>query len=301
MTSRLGPVLLVTSFLLSMSLSNITPPTDAQSRYKDTFQLAPFSPSAYEVIVTPTNNGTANFLTTVQVGIFSNETYRVVLNATVSTGWETHVAPSTLVFSHSDEVSVSVTVVVPAATPSALIGKLTLTGNCSNSNGSLEVSTYAVITVGQYFRFDIYANYLVKSESRAIVDLIITNRGNGLDSYSIAITNLDELSAKNIIVTASTYELSSVAAGGNGTIRISIKYDGNELTLSEHVEVAIKSEAAATEGLAVIKTYPIFVQFETRSNIVTTWFIGGTVLACIIVMIVVVFLVLRDRNRRSTP
>jgi hypothetical protein len=95
---------------------------------------------------------------------------------------------------------------------------------------------------------------------QAVMSLDLYNRGNGLDTIDIEVSNLKDLSKKNWMVTASAYEVSNVVQDEYQTIKLQVKaekptiisYKRSEIT---YIQLNVKSGNAGIMGLTEIKTY----------------------------------------------
>jgi hypothetical protein len=222
------------------------------------------NPQSREVVVTPSSIGSASFSATVTVSKPpAVGTVMVTLDGSTSTGWPTVVSPQSIPFTAPNSVQITITVVVPQATPTSSIGKVIVSGLATYPGGSVSGTSSATVTIVQYFRIQPQAQMsfvTVPPGGQAVMSLDLYNRGNGLDSIVIEISNIKELSKKNWMVSATAYEVSNIPQDEYGTIKISIKSDKPMVLAYKRAEITyinlvVKSGNAEIAQQVVTKSY----------------------------------------------
>jgi len=261
--TRFTAVMLIAMMLMTLGLVFV-PTAMAQVHLKPTLQISTMNPQSREVVVSPSSIGSASFSATVSVtkppavGIVM-----VQLDGSTSTGWPTVVSPQSVPFTAPGDLQITITVVVPQATPTSSIGKVTVSGLATYPGGSAAGQTSATITIVQYFRIQPQAQQSfvqIGPGGRAVMALDLYNRGNGLDTITIEFTNIKELSKKNWVVSANSYDVSNVPQDEYNTIKISIQADKPIILTYKRAEVTyinlnVKSGNADIQGLVVNKNY----------------------------------------------
>jgi hypothetical protein len=260
------PAIVMSALMLSTVLMACAPTALGQGVHlKPTLQISSLNPQSREVTVTPSSIGSATFSASVSVSKPpAVGTVMVTLDASCSTGWPTVVSPASIPFTSGGSVQISVTVVVPQATPTSSIGKVLVNGLGTYPGTNTNPATAAAtVTITQYFRIQpqsLQSFVTIGPGGQAVLSLDLYNRGNGLDTIDIEISNLKDLSKKNWMVTASAYEVSNVVQDEYQTIKLQVKsekptilsYKRSEIT---YIQLNVKSSNAGIMGLTEIKTY----------------------------------------------
>ncbi len=261
------PAIVMTLLMITTVFLVFVPNTTAQSIHlKPTLAISPMNPPSREVVVTPSSIGSAAFSASVTVSKPpAVGTVMVTLDGTTSTGWPTIVSPQSIPFNTPDSVQITITVVVPQATPTSSIGKVVVNGLATYpGGGSITAMSSATATIVQYFRIQPQAQMsfvTINPGGQAVMSLDLYNRGNGLDSIQIDITNLKELSKKNWMVSATAYEVSNIPQDEYGTIKISVKSAkpqyGIDHKMAEitYIQLLVKSGNAEIAQQVVTKNY----------------------------------------------
>jgi hypothetical protein len=260
------PAIVMTVLMISTMFLAFVPYTAAQSIHlKPTLTISTMNPQSREVVVTPSSIGSASFSATVTVSKPpAVGTVMVTLDGSTSTGWPTVVSPQSIPFTTPNSIQFTITVVVPQATPTSSIGKVIVSGLATYPGGSVAGTSSATVTVVQYFRIQPQAQLsfvTISPGGQAVMALDLYNRGNGLDSIVIDITNIKDLSKKNWMVAATAYEVSNIPQDEYGTIKISVKspkpmygidYKRAEIT---YIQLTVKSGNAEIAQQVVTKSY----------------------------------------------
>jgi len=259
------PAIVMTVLMITTMFLAVMPNTSAQSIHlKPTLTISTMNPQSREVMVTPSSIGSASFSATVTVSKPpAVGTVMVTLDGSTSTGWPTVVSPQSIPFTAPGNVQITITVVVPQATPTSSIGKTIVSGLATYPGGSAPGTSSATVTVVQYFRIQPQAQMsfvTLPPGGQAVMSLDLYNRGNGLDSIVIEIQNIKELSKKNWMVSATAYEVSNIPQDEYGTIKISVKADKPTVIAYKRAEITyinliVKSGNAEIAQQVVTKSY----------------------------------------------
>jgi hypothetical protein len=258
--------IVMTLLMISTLFLAFVPNTTAQGIHlKPTLTISSMNPPSREVVVTPSSIGAAAFSATVAISKPpAVGTVMVTLDGSCSTGWPTVVSPQSIPFTAPGSVQVTITVVVPQATPTSLIGKVIVSGLATYPGGSAAATSSATVTIVQYFRIQPQAQMsfvTINPGGQAVMSLELYNRGNGLDSIQIEIINLKELSKKNWMVSATAFEVSNIPQDDYGTIKISVKSAkpvyGIDHKMAEitYIQLNVKSGNAEIAQQVVNKNY----------------------------------------------
>lgn len=256
---------LMTALMLSTLVIALAPNAAAQVHIKPTLTISSLNPQSRDVVVTPSSIGSASFSATVSVTKPpAVGTVMVQVDGTTSTGWTTVVSPQSIPFTSPGDIQISVTVVVPQATPTSSIGKVIISGLATYPGGNAAAQTSATVTVVQYFRIQPQAQQsfvTVTPGGQAVLVLDLYNRGNGLDTIVIEITNLKELSKKSWMVSATAYEVSNIVQDEYGTIKLFVRTQkppygiDHKMAEPNYIQLNVKSGNADIAGVSVVKTY----------------------------------------------
>jgi hypothetical protein len=252
-------------FLLS-AFSIMAPTALAQQRMsvQPTMKISPLNPQWQEVKVSPSALGSAMFTAIVTV-TKPPAVGRVVvqLDASCSTGWTVVVSPPVVPFTAPGDTAITVTVVVPQATPSKLVCRLGVYGTATYPGGATTAASSGVVSVSQYFRLNPQSQQpflMLKPGSQATLQLDIYNRGNGPDTVSIEITNLRYIKRIGWTVASSAYSIESVRTGEFDSMRITVKpkkpwllsYKNGDVGF---IDLKVKSDHAEMKGVLIEKNF----------------------------------------------
>lgn len=146
-----------------------------------------------EALVTEQSPGIVTF--TGQVAVDKPPALRAVvtLESSVDTGWVCSISPSTAVFTSTTPQSFTATAVVPEKTPSTLTGKFLVKATVTSGGQSSEATANGTITVDQYFMLTLSSDapYFEtdKSGVSTTYRVLVTNKGNGPDTFAVQIDN----------------------------------------------------------------------------------------------------------------
>jgi len=205
--------------------------------------------------VGPDDTGKVVFSGIVRVSI--NQATRVIVNLSAIDTWNSAtVTPNSFIFTNSTEKSFTVTVFVPLETSFEGIGTVTVTGKWTSYPGGYtasvnpETGVNSRIDINQFFRFSITSNITLKAiapGSESQFELVVNNEGNYFDTFTINITNQEELSTNGIFVNPAQTCV-EIPEKGNESIIISIKTNKNIRHGDNLIQVKILSNTGITKG-----------------------------------------------------
>lgn len=259
-----------------------------------TLTITPMNPASTTADVTATSPASATFTATVTVDkppLIG--TVMVSLDASVSTGWPAAVSPQSIPFTSPSSVQVTVTVTVPAQSPSSLVGAVRLNGVATYPGGSKSAGSSATVLVGQYYMCKLNATPTTGSGNPQTYDVRITNDGNGNDSFEITTTEQNAVSKAGLTVTMEKTKTGNLPAGQSETIHVKVSYGSSTSTgkhqINVHV-VSVGSNTGSNETATADLPLTIDVQPWSGQGGIT---IGIVAAMIIVVVIVVVFLAMK--------
>ena len=292
-------------------------PVSAQGPTVITLTLSAMNPQSHEVVVTPSSIGEARFnlTATVEMPSIIPMTVMVTLDGSTSTGWPTIVSPQTIPFSNSGTVHLNVTVVVPQATPASAIGKVIVSGQATFPGGSKSATSSAMVTVHQYYRLQLTANYESVTTTNDTLSMVLNiyNRGNGLDQFDIELTNSDALKEKGLTVVFNLTRTFSVPQDEYCSILITVSYDGSNRPIKESLNILVTSLRSKDANEFVSKSDIFVVKFNpdpsleaflknpfkstTKENYIITSVLITTIICVIVVISYIAFRKIRRKGR----
>jgi hypothetical protein len=309
-THQLNVIILLVAFIMPLWA-----PVSAQGPTVISLTLSSMSPSSQEVMVTPSSIGDATFnlTATVEMPPLIPMTVMVTLDGSTSTGWPTVVSPQSIPFTTANSVQITITVVVPQATPTSSIGKVIVSGLATYPGGSKTATSSAVVTVHQYYRVQPMANNQNVTTINDTLSMVLSiyNRGNGIDQFDIELTNRADLEAKGLSVEFNQTRTFSVPQDEYCVILITVSYDGSKRPIKEPLNILVTSVGAKNANEPVSKSIILMVKFEPDPSLEAflknpfkpttkeNYIFMGSLIATILSVIVVVSLVLYWRKRRK--
>jgi len=204
-------------------------------------------PSSQEARVSEGGSGSIQFTGSVKVDKLPADRMFVQLSSSVDAGWYSQCSPNSIVLTDTKAQSFSVSAVVPAGTPSNIVGTLRVDakGSCGGfiSTGRAE----AIITVKPYYRVMITSNATFKEitpGTQAFYSFKVWNVGNSMDSYEIEIVNLKELVDKGWTITGPCCQVAKINPNEYKTVRITAQSPRYWVLLkSETTIIALKASS----------------------------------------------------------
>jgi hypothetical protein len=207
--------------------------------------------------VGPGDNGTVTF--TGVVSVTMNQLTRVVVSLTSEDTWDSSVvSPSSIMFTSNGDKPFGVSVTAPPGTSFSNTGTVTVLGRWSMYPGGLsgpanpQQGAVGRIDIAQYFKFSIDSEQSyqeAKPGADLRFDLNVNNEGNWMDTFSIELTNDNDLLkiGINCKLIQSNIELLEKA---NETICINIETPaGKDKFGTYRINVKVQSDNGLSQGV----------------------------------------------------
>ena len=207
--------------------------------------------------VGPGDNGTVTFSGIVSVTM--NQATRVVVSLTAEDTWDSAVvSPSSILFESNGEKSFTVSVTAPPGTSFTNTGTVTVTARWSMYPGGLtgpanpQQGAVGRIDIAQYFKFSIGSEQSyqeAKPGAKIRYDLNINNEGNWIDTFSVEITNDNDL-IKNGLDCSLTQSNVEIMEKANETVSVNLETtSGNKNLGTYKIQVKVWSDKGINEGV----------------------------------------------------
>jgi preprotein translocase subunit SecG len=257
--------------------------------------------------VGPGETGVVHFYGRVNATINPLVTIKVSLSVTDTWG-SAIVSPSSIEFTSSGEQEFGIGLRVRPRESCNTVGKVTVTGRWTMYPGDLSGSAEPKegvdgnIFVAQFYQFSIHPENDNSREEKPGAEIefefSVENKGNGIDSFSIEIINLDELSDNNI--DASLSETSIVIQSKETRfIKLYVELPSDMESFGDHnIKVKVTSDNGIIKGIAPQKL-TFHVEIPEESFTETTEFsiiIPSIIIACALIVII---LLLRRKKKRD--
>ena len=295
---RAGPFIAILLASLVLAPAFLFAPVSGQSGIKVTIH-----PAAYEGVATVnrTTAGTVNF--TAQISVEGSGSLTVLVDLTVKGilyGWKSEVVPTQLIFTAAGSQNVTVYVSVPAGTSTSSMELVKLEAKASWSTGSTVVSFQWGARAKQYYDVDLTSKKTGSGPDYRSYYVIMTNTGNGVDSYSAAVQNLGALSAKDIEVDLTTSWLSrTLNSDQSRSLPMKVTYKGSDRAVNQDIIIRVSSKGAQTNGQKP-HYWDFTVRFVYQKEEISNIFVVGIV-AFVIIMVVVLALLLKAPRKGKGP
>jgi uncharacterized membrane protein len=217
--------------------------------------------------------------------------------------WEVNFdPPEGLVYTASMTKNFTAQVTVPEGLPASMLPHL-LVFNASTD----EILLYTVTTgtanvhIAQFYKISRqYSTEPLRVKQGQSVEFNITliNRGNGADTFTVEVTNEDELNLRKVFVFFDRQK--RISAGEEAIVNLRLQTEDDALEGEFQLNVTIRSETSSTDPKHDLVTsgaeWTVVVEPSLTSTIIDLWYyvLGGAV-----VLVVVAFLLIRRRRRRS--
>jgi hypothetical protein len=220
-------------------------------------------PGSQGARVTGNASGCVQFTGSVQVQFLPVERIVVALTSSVDIGWASRCSPGLIVITDGASHSFSVTVVVPQATPSNIIGTLKVDAKGQGGGFECQGSTQVIVTVKPYYRPKLAMSTPYKeiaAGGKAFFSLKVCNDGNSVDSYEMGIQNPRELVSKGWTITIGG-QPAKINPGEYKTWRITAQPPRGFLWKDEATTIIVKATSlnAREESSEVFDTIQIVV------------------------------------------
>lgn len=154
-------------------------------------------------------------------------TVMVNLDGKTNTGWTTVVSPQSIPFTSSSTVEITISVVVPQATPIDEIGRTEVHGLATYPGGSKSATSTGTIVVDQYFGCALNATPRLGTGNPQVFKIEVFNKGNGLDSFSLSVLAREALSQAGLSFYFYAITTEKIPMDENQTVKIRVSYDAN--------------------------------------------------------------------------
>jgi len=182
--------------------------------------------------------------------------YRVNLTAECE-GWEAACDPSSFVVSGNGTNSYHATVKVPPGSPGGQTKYLTLNATVSTTGVSLATcTTYAVVATRQSFGLNLTTtttDIAVTAGKTASWPFGLKNNGNGRDTFSLSVVNLQSYTSNGWVVKFNR-SLLSVDAGDTGLCTINITPAEGSKNQTASFEIKAYSKGASYQNITIETT-----------------------------------------------
>jgi len=198
-TTRMNVALLATLIIALSTVQVLSNPVEAGINPMPAMTIT-LDPSSQEAVVSEGASGTVQFTGSLKIDKLPVERGVTSLTCSVDVGWVASCSPSALVNTDTAAHSFSVSVVVPQATPSNVIGTLRVEGRLIGGGFVCIGSAHVLITVKPYYRVRIESSVPViniPTGFGAFFSFTVRNEGNAIDSFEIEFSNLRELVDKH--------------------------------------------------------------------------------------------------------
>ena len=179
--------------------------------------------------------------------------YRVNLTADCE-GWPASCEPGSFLVTGNGDNSFRTTVSVPAGEPGGLARVLTVNATVSTTGVPLNTSSvYSVLTTKQSFGLKLSSqttSLSVTAGKTVSWAFALNNSGNGRDTFSVSVVNLQTYTTNNWTLKFNR-SLMSVDAGDTGTCTINITPDPKTKNQTVAFQIKAFSRSAFTENITV--------------------------------------------------
>jgi len=226
-------------------------------------------PSALQAKVTQAQLGAVTFGGNATVEKMQGiERVTVTLTAVVNTGWPVVLSPQTIPFINPGTVKFQVTVIVPPATSSLLVGNVIVNGQAKAPLISPVVAAAsAVVTVSQYFKLRIEAEQplrQVKPGELTYNVVNVYNDGNGQDTFELEIENNENLVKKQFTVLLGSTDI-TVQPMEYQPVRITVQTPQDWTIWTKEMNtlsLKVSSSEARSKNELYSKAYPLFIYMK---------------------------------------
>jgi len=257
---------------------------------KPTLMISALDPQSIMVEVSATSSGTATFHATVTVDKPpAIGTVMVQLDANTDPGWPTTVVPSSIPFTSSGSIQVTITVNVPEATSSTLIGKVTVTGTATYPGGMAEASSSGTVTVKQYYLCTLRPPNVLGTDNPQTFAIAVKNSGNGEDSFDIGLPFQEAIAKAGLSVSFDKTNTGKLAQDVNFTIHMTVSYGPSAAAGKKQIYVRATSTGSKSGGNDTYFADTIITIDVQPWHGTSGISLGAVVLVIVIVVVVVIF------------
>jgi len=266
-----------------------------------------FDQTTQSANVTDQEPGTVTFTGEVSVDKLPVQRAVVMLESSVDTGWVSQVSPSTAVFTSTTPQSFTVTAVVPARTLSTLKGMLVVKATMNSGGLTAEDTANATITVDQYYLLNVASEApYFETEKPGIsttYKVLVTNKGNGPDTFALEISNLKDLVSKHWMVGLDKEVTPVVQPGLYGEVTVTVTSPEDSSLFEggpQAVIVNAASVGARTQNLVIALSFPLYFNQKAIDPVFDVT-VPIIVVAVVVAAVAVVAWRWRKRRARKAP
>ena len=282
--------------LLAPMYSPVNARTGDPMPLKPTLTISTLDPPTAYVDPTADSIGSVTFHANVTVDKPPLGTVMVSLDGSTSTGWPTVVSPQSLPFPTSATVEISITVVVPQATPATSVGHVVVNGLATYPGVSSSATSSATLLVNQYFGCALNATPRQGTENPQTFKLLIRNYGNGEDSFSLSILVQEALSKAGLSFSFEATKTQKLQQDTNQTVKVTVKYGPTASSGMKDFYVRAISDGAKAAGNDSAFT-DVLLTIEVKLLSGTAGISIGIVAVVIIVTVVVTLFVAKKKGK----
>jgi uncharacterized membrane protein len=295
MARRLFMFAMIFVLLASMN-SPVNALTGDPMPLKPTLTISVMNPPDASVTVSAESVGSVTFHANVTVDKPPLGTVMVSLDGSTSTGWPTVVSPQSIPFTASATVEISITVVVPQATPATSVGHVVVNGLATYPGMSSSATSSATLLVNQYFGCALNATPRNGIENPQTFNLFIRNSGNGEDSFSLSILVQEALSKAGLSFSFEATKTQKLQQDTNQTVKVTVKYGPTAASGMKDFYVRAISDSAKAAGNDSAFS-DVLLSIDVRPLSGTTGLSIGIVAVVIIVAVVVTLFVAKKKGK----
>ena len=256
----------------TLLLSNIVLSATAQeSPEPQTSMTLKLDPPWQQAPVNGSQNVTVQFSGSVKCSPLCICGAKVWLNSSVDTGWSSAVSPDWLYFLDPYEHDFTVTVVVPAAAPHNITGKLVVRCHAEGDGWNLTDEASANITPAVYYKVGLETDKPrvdIKRGEPAFFSLRVRNNGNANDTFEMGFVNLKDLVNEKWTITYGGGQVPRIAPGDYRVTKVTAQCSGDGLFKGDRdfpIIVQSKSVNARDAGYNVSETLVFTVHVKDDS------------------------------------
>jgi len=265
---------------------------------KPTLSISPLDPPEVTIEAAPTSTSSGIFHATVTVDKPpAIGTVMVSLDATTSTDWTTTVDPATIPFTSPGSVQITVRVTVPPETLSSSVGMVTVTGIGTYPGYSTPpASSTGTVKIKQYYRCLLNITPTLGIDNPQTYKIIVTNNGNGNDSFELNIPLQQVLTKVGLSVAFDRTTTEKIPQHSTATINMTVSYGPSAASGKKEIYVRSTSKASMSSGNGTVYTdamTTIDVQPWHGSSGISL----GVIALVIVIIVVVVILIAKKKGK----
>jgi len=229
------------------------------------------------------------------------ERITVIVSAYVDTGWQVQCSPSILVFASNKVTGFTVTVIVPAGTPSAQVGVLRVEAKGQGLGFVTHAVGQAIVQVAPYYKLYLDSPLAYKEispGSKTEFVLQILNMGNSIDTFDLLVLNYQDLATKGWTVSFSSSSVWKVGTMESKFVKVFVQapmgFNKWSAYKAEGTVIMMQAVSQNSRDTGYIKeqTFPLIV-YERGTYIPG---FDGSMMAMTLLVVVGIALIKRKRE-----